>query len=157
MARVKRQPNSGRLKVSFALAAIAVLAAAAVASRPGAPGPAAPAVCAAAEVAPSGTTVVSYSPGCPERYAAAGKKTVLFFRAYWCGACADAAAHIADESAGGPSDLVVIEVDYDDSEALKRRYGVTLQHTFVQVDRDGAELGQWMGFGTLGELYAALD
>ncbi len=144
------------LKIPAALAALAIVAAVAVASWPGAPESVAPAVCAAAEVAPSGTTVVSYSPGCAERYAALGKKTVLFFRAYWCGACADAAAHIADEAASGPADLVVIEVDYDDSAELKRRYGVTLQHTFVQVDRDGAELGQWMGFGTLGELYSAL-
>lgn len=115
-----------------------------------------PATCAAAELAPSGTTVKPYSPGCAERYASADKKTVLFFRAYWCGACADAAAHIADEAAKGPADLVVLEVDYDDSAELKRKYGVTLQHTFVQVGPDGEELGQWTGFGTLAELYAAL-
>lgn len=151
-----KKPRRRSLKIPAALAALAIAAVAAIAALPGAPEAVAPAVCAAAEVAPRGTTVVSYSPGCAERYAAAGKKTVIFFRAYWCGACADAAAHIADEAASGPADLVVIEVDYDDAEALKRRYGVTLQHTFVQVDAEGNELGQWMGFGTLAELYAAL-
>jgi thiol-disulfide isomerase/thioredoxin len=115
-----------------------------------------PTVCAAAELAPVGTTVKAYSPGCAERYAALGKKTVLFFRAYWCGACADAAAHIADEAKAGPADLVILEVDYDDSAELRRLYGVTLQHTFVQVDGRGEEVGQWIGFGTLAELYAAL-
>lgn len=149
--------KSGRsLRAPIALAATFALAAAALVVWPSAGAPIAPAVCAAAEVAPKGTTVASYAPGCAERYAGLGKKTVLFFRAYWCGACADAAAHIADEAPSGPSDLVVIEVDYDDAGDLKRRYGVTLQHTFVQVDAAGAELGQWTGFGTLAELYAAL-
>ncbi len=152
-----KKPRPRSLKVPAALAAIAVVAVAVVATLPVAPEAVAPVVCAAAEIAPHGTTVVSYSPGCAERYAAAGKKTVLFFRAYWCGACADAAARIADEAAAGPSDLVVVEVDYDDSAELKRRYGVTLQHTFVQIDAGGNELGQWVGFGALAELYAALD
>lgn len=152
-----RRVKSRRLVApSFAVAGAIALAAAVAVSLPVAPEPLGPSVCAAAELAPSGTTVVPYAPGCAERYAAAGKKTVLFFRAYWCGACADAAAHIADEAASGPGNLVVLEVDYDDAEALKRRYGVTIQHTFVQVGAAGEELGQWTGFGTLAELYAAL-
>ena len=150
-ATVKR-----RRLLAPSLAALAVVAVAAAFSLPSAPAPIGPATCAAAAVAPSGTTIAPYAPGCAERYAAEGKKVVLFFRAYWCGACADAAAHIADEAASGPSDLAVLEVDYDDSEELKRRYGVTLQHTFVQVGPAGDELGQWTGFGTLAELYAAL-
>lgn len=145
-----------KLRGSLAIAAGIVLIALSLAVWPAAPESLAPAACAAAEVAPSGTTVTSYSPGCAERYAAEGRKAVLFFRAYWCGACADAAAHIADAAASGPSDLVVIEADFDDSESLRRRYGVTVQHTFVQVGAGGEELGQWLGFGTIAELYAAL-
>ncbi len=152
---VKKKETRSLLAPALAAAAL-VLVAVAVSSWPSAPSVVAPATCAAAEVSPEGTTVAPYAPGCAERYAALGKKTVLFFRAYWCGACADAAAHIADEAKAGPSDLVILEVDYDDSAELKRRYGVTLQHTFVQVDARGEEVGQWMGFGTLAELYAAL-
>lgn len=144
-----------KLKVPLVAAGAIVFAAAAFSFWPGGSG-LAPETCAAADVAPKGTTVVSYTPGCAERYAGLGKKTVLFFRAYWCGACADAAASIADAAASGPDDLVILEVDYDDSAALKRRYGVTLQHTFVQVGADGESLGKWVGFGTLPELYAAL-
>lgn len=139
-----------------ALVAAALVAVAAVAVWPGDGRTLPPVTCAAAEVVPAGTTVASYAPGCAERYAAEGKKVVLFFRAYWCGACADAAAHIADEAAAGPSDLAILEVDYDGSEELKRRYGVTLQHTFVQVGADGEELGQWTGFSRIADLYAAL-
>jgi thiol-disulfide isomerase/thioredoxin len=145
-----------RYRRSLAIAVGVALVALALVSWPSAPDSLAPAVCAAAEVAPSGTTVRPYEPGCAERYAAEGKKAVLFFRAYWCGACAHAAAEIADEAPRGPSDLVVLEVDYDDSAELKRRYGVTLQHTFVQVGPDGEELGQWVGFETLAELEADL-
>lgn len=153
---VKKFTNGNRLRASGIIAGTLVVVALTLAARPQPDGVVAPAVCAAAELAPRGTTVATYAPGCPERYASLGKKTVLFFRAYWCGACADAAANIAAEAASGPDDLVVLEVDYDDSASLKRRYGVTLQHTFVQVDGEGEELGQWTGFGTLDELHAAL-
>jgi thiol-disulfide isomerase/thioredoxin len=153
---VKIRQAEGRSRKYLAVSVALALVVAAAVSLPSAPAPIAPATCAAAELAPSGTTVRAYEPGCAERYAAEGKKTVLFFRAYWCGACANAAAEIADEAPRGPSDLVVLEIDYDDSEDLKRRYGVTLQHTFVQVGAAGEKLGQWTGFGTLAELYAAL-
>ena len=47
--------------------------------------------------------------------------------------------YIASLEAGG---LVVQE---DEVEALKRQYGVTVQHTYVQVDQDGNELAKWTG------------
>jgi hypothetical protein len=54
-------------------------------------------------------------------------------------------------SARFPEDVVVFRTDYDKETALKTRYGVTYQHTFVQVDANGNELAKWNG-GGLAEL-----
>ncbi len=44
-----------------------------------------------------------------------------------------------------PDGLTVVKVDYDTETDLRQQYGVTQQHTFVQVDESGAELAKWTG------------
>ncbi|MEK7564045.1 MAG: hypothetical protein AAB510_00550 [Patescibacteria group bacterium] len=51
-----------------------------------------------------------------------------------------------------PSDLSILDVDYDNSSDLKKKYGVTYQHTFVQVDKDGNMIKKWNGSPTLAKL-----
>jgi thioredoxin 1 len=68
---------------------------------------------------------------------------VLFFHASWCPDCRATEAAI-DES-GVPDGLTVVKVDFDSETELRRQYGVTQQHTFVQVDADGAEIRKWTG------------
>ena len=46
------------------------------------------------------------------------------------------------------ADYYLIFVDYDSSEDLQMKYGVTYQHTFVQIDTDGNALTKWNGGGT---------
>lgn len=46
-----------------------------------------------------------------------------------------------------PKDLVVLKVDYDSSIALRKKYGVTVQHTFVQISGIGGEENSWIGGG----------
>ena len=79
-------------------------------------------------------------------------KVVLFFRASWCPTCraldADIRAHLSSIPAG----LTILDVNYDDSKALKQKYGVTYQHTFVQVDAQGIQLAKWSASPTLAEL-----
>ena len=74
---------------------------------------------------------------------------VLFFRAKWCPTCkavdADITSHIKDI----PENLTILDVDYDTSTDLKKKYGVTYQHTFVQVDAQGNLLKKWSGSPTL--------
>jgi hypothetical protein len=36
-------------------------------------------------------------------------------------------------------------VDYDNSKDLQKKYGVTYQHTFVQIDENGEALSKWNG------------
>ena len=77
---------------------------------------------------------------------------VLFFNATWCPTCQEATRNLTDDpKALGPG-LTVVSVDYDENTDLRQRYGVTYQHTFVQVDADGAELRKWSGSSTPREI-----
>ncbi len=73
---------------------------------------------------------------------------VLFFNAAWCSTCKKARENIEADLAGIPTDLTIVSVDFDDANDLRRKYGVTLQHTFVQIDPAGNELAKWSGSST---------
>lgn len=73
----------------------------------------------------------------------AGTKVVYFFHASWCPDCR--ATERSINADGVPAGLTIVKLDYDTETDLRKRYGVTQQHTFVQVDPDGAELGKWTG------------
>lgn len=83
-------------------------------------------------------------------------KVVLFFRASWCPTCktvdADIKAHLTDI----PSGVTILDVDYDKSADLKQKYGVTMQHTFVQVDSKGNLITKWSGGATLASVVEKL-
>ena len=73
--------------------------------------------------------------------------TVLFFHASWCPSCKSGEKDInmnADKLEG----INVIKVDYDKSADLQKKYGVTSQHTFVQIDAMGEALAKWNGGGS---------
>lgn len=73
----------------------------------------------------------------------AGNKTVYFFAASWCPSCQAADKSLKAE--GVPDGLTVVKVDFDKGTELKKKYGITQQHTFVQVDNSGKELKKWSG------------
>lgn len=83
----------------------------------------------------------------------ADKKRVLFFHAAWCPTCKSADAEFNENVSEIPAGVVVMKADYDAEEALKTQYGVTYQHTFVQVDAQGNEIAKWNG-GSTEELIA---
>lgn len=68
---------------------------------------------------------------------------VLFFNASWCPTCQSTVKSL--DADGVPAGLTVVSVDYDAATDLKKQYGVTVQHTFVQVDEAGAELAKFTG------------
>jgi hypothetical protein len=45
-----------------------------------------------------------------------------------------------------------LKVDYESSTELKKKYGVTYQHTLVQVDAQGNMITKWSGGNTLESL-----
>lgn len=84
---------------------------------------------------------------------ATGKKRVLFFHAPWCPTCRPADAEFQAKAAEIPEDVILFKTDYDSSTALKKKYGITYQHTYVLVDDKGNEVKKWNG-GALAELIA---
>lgn len=76
-----------------------------------------------------------------------GKSRVLFFHADWCPTCRALDKDISKDAGKLPQDLVLFKTDYDSEKELKKKYAVTYQHTFVQVDAQGNELTKWNGGG----------
>jgi thiol-disulfide isomerase/thioredoxin len=76
-------------------------------------------------------------------------KVVLFFNASWCPTCKAIDADIKASLSDIPANTLILSVDYDTSKDLKAKYGVTTQHTFVQVDASGNSLNKWVGGDTL--------
>ena len=74
-----------------------------------------------------------------------GGKVILFFNASWCPTCHSADAEL--KSSQIPDGLVILSVDYDKYTELKKKYGITYQHTFVQVDAKGNLISKWSGGG----------
>lgn len=79
-------------------------------------------------------------------------KVVLFFRASWCPTCRALDADIKANLSRIPQNVLILDVDYDQSSDLKKRYGVTYQHTLVQVDAMGNVIAKWSGSAGLDEL-----
>ena len=100
----------------------------------------------------------SYEAYAPEKIVMAkpDHDVVLFFRAGWCPTCRAVDADIKANLGKIPSSLTILDVNYDNSTALKQKYGVTYQHTFVQVDKDGNLIKKWSGSPTLTALVAEI-
>lgn len=76
---------------------------------------------------------------------AAGNKVVLFFHAPWCPYCKAADSAFTARIKEIPAGVVVLKTDYDSNTELKKKYGVTYQHTFVQIDNDQNKVTVWNG------------
>lgn len=84
-------------------------------------------------------------------------RRVLFFFASWCPTCKPADANFTQNVSKIPDDVTLIRVNYNDPETdqeekdLEKKYGITYQHTFVQIDSTGKEVTKWNG-GQISEL-----
>lgn len=81
----------------------------------------------------------------------ADKRRVLYFYATWCPSCKIANEDFTANPNKIPEDVIVIRINYNDPDTdqeekdLAKKYGITYQHTFVQVDAQGKELTKWNG------------
>ena len=83
--------------------------------------------------------------------AASDKRRVLYFYATWCPSCKQANEDFTANPNKIPEDVVVIRTNYNDQDTdqgekdLAKKYGITYQHTFVQIDSQGKEITKWNG------------
>jgi thiol-disulfide isomerase/thioredoxin len=101
--------------------------------------------------APVAGTYIPYSDSAYNE--SSGMKRVLFFHAPWCPTCKRADKAFSDNPSRIPDGVLLLKADYDTQKALKAKYAVTYQHTFVYVDSVGNPIRIWNG-GDLNELIA---
>ena len=82
----------------------------------------------------------------------ADSKVVLFFNAKWCPDCRAINEALTSDPGKIPAGTTVVSVDYDQHADLRQRYGVTMQHTFVQINSSGDKVRQWASTSTDGLL-----
>lgn len=82
---------------------------------------------------------------------------VLFFNAAWCSTCKVARDNFEASLDQIPIDLTIVVVDFDSAAELRKEYGVTVQHTFVQIDASGEALTKWSGSTTIDEVVEQLS
>lgn len=71
-------------------------------------------------------------------------KRILFFHAPWCPQCRALDEDI--KSAAIPNDVTIYKVDYDTNQELRKKYSVTLQTTFVSIDKSGDQVDKYVAY-----------
>jgi thioredoxin 1 len=82
---------------------------------------------------------------------------VLFFHASWCPSCRGLNTSIESNLTAIPEGVTILKTDYDKEVELKKKYGVTYQHTLVQVDKDGNMIKKWSGGSSLDDIISQLQ
>lgn len=101
------------------------------------------------EIKSNSSRYVEYSKSVLEN--AANTRRVLFFYASWCPTCKPTDTDLKLSIDKIPPDVTVIRVNYNDPDTdqeekdLAKNYGITYQHTFVQIDAQGKEITKWNG------------
>lgn len=98
----------------------------------------------ASQVTPEAASKGLYVAYSEEAFSASRGIRFLFFHAPWCPQCRS-----LDESIKAselPDDLTIFKVDYDSNQALRAKYGVTLQTTVVKVDENGSKINSYVAY-----------
>ncbi|HEX6258312.1 MAG TPA: thioredoxin family protein [Candidatus Saccharimonadales bacterium] len=69
---------------------------------------------------------------------------LLFFHAPWCPQCRALDASIKTSEI--PAGVTIFKVDYDTNQALRAKYGVTLQTTIVKVNAKGNKIDSYVAY-----------
>src|SRR3989344_4280779 len=100
----------------------------------------------------------SYETYSPEKLAlAANGDVLLFFHAAWCPICRGIESEIKADTSTIPDGVYILKVDYDTAIALRQKYGVTVQHTFVQVDVSGNAVQKFSDASNLSGVLARIQ
>lgn len=82
---------------------------------------------------------------------------LLFFHATWCPSCKALDADIVKNAETIPDGVVIFKVDYDTSTELKQKYGVTTQHSIIEINKNGDALSTISHPLTLNAVIATLQ
>ncbi|WCC79097.1 thioredoxin family protein [Cutibacterium equinum] len=82
----------------------------------------------------SGPLYIDYADYVNDKSKLAGNKAVYFFAASWCPDCRAIDKDLKAGKVEGLKGYTIVKVDYDKASELKKKYGVTMQHTFAVVD-----------------------
>lgn len=110
--------------------------------------------------ADSDNKYVIFSQGILENYK--NERRLLYFYANWCPTCRPVDDELNANPGKIPDGVVIIRINYNDTDtdsderALAKKYGVTYQHTFVEIDSEGNVLQIWNG-GGVGEILERLE
>jgi thioredoxin 1 len=77
----------------------------------------------------------------PEKFAET--KVIYFFHASWCPTCQAIDKEITSDPSKIPAGVTIIKTDFDTSTDLRKKFGVTQQYTFVQVDKANNKSSLW--------------
>ncbi len=100
----------------------------------------------------------SFEEWSPEKIALAETgDVVIFFHASWCPSCRTLAQNIRDNASDIPENLTILQADYDSEIEMRRQYGVTTQHTLVQVNAQGEMIKKWSGGSRLVDVINSLE
>ena len=100
----------------------------------------------------------TYEAYAPQKIAlASSSDVVLFFHAGWCPTCKALETNINAHLSDIPNGVHILKVNYDTESELKKKYGITYQHTFVQVDAQGNQIKKWSGSPTLNSLLSEIE
>jgi thiol-disulfide isomerase/thioredoxin len=104
----------------------------------------------AAPAAPEPARVLTYENDAQLDALAAAGTTVVFFYAAWCPNCRATVTELNARWEAVRPGLTLVIADYDKDQALKARYGVTYQDTFVLLDAGGKGIDLWNSGGVNG-------
>lgn len=99
---------------------------------------------------PAPAQVVSFENDAQLEALAAKGTTVVFFYAAWCPDCRATVTELNARWDKVRPGLTLVIADYDKEQALKAKFGVTYQDTFVLLDKAGKGVDVWNSGGVNG-------
>jgi thiol-disulfide isomerase/thioredoxin len=96
------------------------------------------------DIAPPATTAGAYTDYSEEAFNQTEGRRILFFHAAWCPQCRALDASIHENTV--PDGVTIFKTDYDTSQELRQKYGVTIQTSLVEVDADGNEVQKFVAY-----------
>lgn len=105
---------------------------------------------AATTSAPAPAQVITFENEAQLQTLAAKGTTVVFFYAAWCPNCRATVTELKARWHEVRPGLTLVIADYDKEQALKARYGITYQDTFVLLDKDANGIEVWNSGGVNG-------